>query len=160
MTEACTASRQIKEICLRLLANREYSQQELLEKLSAKGFAYEQVRSILAELASEGYQSDQRYAVSYARQRLQKGYGALRIMHELRQRGITHITLAELEDIAKEVAHSWLTLLTETYHKKYGYSLVMTRLEWAKRFRFLLQRGFSVEQIGTLIKQLALKFKD
>lgn len=147
---------QITEICVRLLSYREHSQQELLQKLAQKGFRAELVQPVLDALALKDWQSDQRYANSYARQRLQKGYGALRVLHELRQRGVTGV---DLDSIVLEVAEDWLALIEQTYLNKYTHEPLITRPEWAKRSRFLLQRGFSVGLINRLFKHLQLKFK-
>lgn len=145
----------IKEICIRLLACREHSQQELLQKLALKGFGADLVQPVLNELALKDWQSDRRYALSYARQRIDKGYGALRVRYELRQRGIAEV---DLEDVIEEVADGWLALLERTYLNKYGHDALISRNEWAKRSRFLLQRGFSGAKINALFKHLQLKF--
>lgn len=146
----------VEEICLRLLTYREHSQQELLQKLALKGFAATVVQPVLDELALKDWQNDHRYAALYATQRLQKGYGALRISYELRQRGITDF---DVNSIVLDVATSWLDVLEDTYHKKYTPAPFISRSEWAKRSRFLLQRGFSAAMINTLFKRLQLKFE-
>ncbi|NOT86136.1 MAG: regulatory protein RecX [Methylococcaceae bacterium] len=139
-----------------MLSYREHSQQELLQKLALKGFSAELIQPVLDALALKDWQSDQRYAECYARQRLQKGYGALRVAYELRQRGIVGL---DLDAIVLEVAYDWQTLLEQTYLKKYVHEPFMSRSEWAKRSRFLLQRGFSADKINALFKHLQIKFK-
>ena len=78
-------STQIKESCLRLLARREHSQKELLNKLLVKGFDKDEILAVIEEFALQGWQSDSRYAESYARHRIQKGYGPISIAYELRK---------------------------------------------------------------------------
>jgi regulatory protein len=156
LDEIKSVAGQITEICLRLLSYREHSRQELLQKLTLKGFAVNLVQPVLDELALKDWQSDQRYANSYAKQRLQKGYGALRIIHELRQRGIAEV---DLDSAVMDVTADWMALLEQTYLKKYTFEPCVSRHEWAKRSRFLLQRGFSAEMIGRLFKHLHLKFE-
>lgn len=156
MDEQQTVAGQITEICVRLLSYREHSQQELLQKLAQKGFSPAQVQPVLDELALKDWQSDLRYANSYARQRLQKGYGALSVRHELRLRGVSEV---DLDSIVLEVAENWLDLIAQTYLSRYTHEPLVTRAEWAKRSRFLLQRGFSVNLINRLFKHLQLKFK-
>ncbi|MEQ1637689.1 MAG: regulatory protein RecX [Methylococcales bacterium] len=156
MDDVKTVTVQIKEICLRLLTYREHSQQELLQKLALKGFTAHLVQPILDELVLSDWQSDTRYAVSYARQRISKGYGALRVAYELRQRGVAAF---DLEDVILEVADGWLDLLERTYLNKYIHEPIISRHEWAKRSRFLLQRGFSAAMISALFKRLQLKFE-
>jgi regulatory protein len=145
-------SSQIKDSCLRLLMRREHSQKELLTKLKAKGFKQEDSLPIIAELAEQGWQSDTRYAESYTRHRLQKGYGALAIAHELKQNGITDF---DIDSVLFNVADDWLSLIKQVYEKKYPDDKKLSLPERAKRTRFLLQRGFN----SRLIQQLFNSFK-
>ena len=48
------------------LARREYGQQELIDKLSGKGFARDIAEQAILTLTSEGLQSDQRFAEASA----------------------------------------------------------------------------------------------
>jgi len=148
-------SKEIKESCLRLLARREHSQKELLNKLLVKGLAKDDILAVVEELALQGWQSDLRYAESYARHRILKGYGPVSVAYELRQNGVDAVNL---EDIVQQVTGSWMELLEQVYTKKYGHDLLMDRIEWAKRSRFLLHRGFSGAMISALFDQLNIKF--
>jgi regulatory protein len=147
-------STKIKEFCLRLLARREHSQKELLNKLLVKGFDKDDVLAVIEELARQGWQSDLRYAESYARHRINKGYGPVFIAYELRKNGVDTV---DFEDIVQRTAGSWLDLLEQIYTKKYGHDLLLDRSEWAKRSRFLMQRGFSGTMIGALFDHLNIK---
>jgi len=141
--------------CLRFLTKREHSRKELLQKLTLKGFPKAKVELVLAELTEKNLQSDARYAESYARSRILKGYGPTFITYELRQNGIDieKTPQFDLEALAESVAGGWLALLQQVYKKKYGddYTIV-NRNEWAKRSRFLLQRGFTNAMITDLLK--------
>ena len=141
----------IKETCLRLLARRDHSRKELLNKLTGKGFDREDVLAVIDELAQQGWQDDQRYAQNYARYRMQKGYGPVRIEYELRQNGIDEI---DLDAVLQESASSWMDLLEQVYNKKYNHKKNLDRNEWAKRSRFLLHRGFTGEMISALLDHL------
>lgn len=148
------ADANIRAECLRLLTGREHSRKELLQRLAAKGYAKERIAPILDELAQESWQSDARYAESYARSRILKGYGPTFIAYELRQNGIDlgNIPSFDLEALAESVAGGWQALLQQVYSKKYGNSPVPNRNEWAKRSRFLQQRGFTHAMIADLLK--------
>jgi regulatory protein len=148
------ADANIRAECLRLLTGREHSRKELLQRLTAKGFAKERIDPILDELAEENWQSDARYAESYARSRILKGYGPVFIAYELRQNGIDlgNILSFDLEALAESVAGGWQALLQQVYSKKYGNGPVPNRNEWAKRSRFLQQRGFTHAMIADLLK--------
>ena len=147
-------STEIKNSCLRLLMRREHSQKELLTKLMAKGFNKDAVLLVVAELAEQGWQSDSRYAESYTRHRLQKGYGALAIGYELKQKGVTAVNL---DNILLAFANSWLEHLEQVYHKKYDHNTRLSRSEWAKRCRFLMQRGFPSTLITALCQHLNIQ---
>jgi regulatory protein len=146
--------KEIKESCLRLLARREHGQKELLNKLLVKGLAKDDILAVIDELAQQGWQSDSRYAESYTRHRIQKGYGPIFIAYELRKNGIDAVNF---EDIMQKMADSWMELLEQVYTKKYGHDLLLDRNEWAKRSRFLMQRGFSGTMISALFDHLNIK---
>ena len=148
-------STEIKEFCLRLLARREHSQKELLNKLLIRGFNKDDILAVIEELALKGWQSDLRYAESYARHRIQQGYGPISITYELRQNGIDEVNL---EDIVQNTAGSWMELLEQVYTKKYSHDTLVERNEWAKRSRFLLHRGFSGAMVNALFEHLNIKF--
>lgn len=155
MIEEPQAAKEIQDVCLRLLARREHSQQELLSKLALRGFDRGDAQPVIDELAKQGWQDDLRYAENYARFRIQKGYGPIRVGYELKQNGIAAF---DLESIVQEEAGSWMTLLEQVYSKKYNHDTALERSEWAKRSRFLLQRGFSGAMISALFDQLGIKF--
>jgi len=143
-----------EELCLRFLSRREHSQQELLEKLAIKGFDRTETQLIVDELAAQGWQSNQRFAESYSRYRIKKGYGPIKIKCELQQRGIED---CDLDEVVMDLADGWGEILEQVYLKKYSDDTRLTNKEWLKRNRFLQQRGFSGEMIKTLFKDLNIK---
>lgn len=145
----------IKAACLRLLAAREHSQKELVTKLLAKGWAKDDILAVIEELAQQGWQCDLRYAESYARSRIHKGYGPLMLAYELRQKGVGDVNL---DDLVRTIAGSWQNLLEQVYSKKFGSDACLDRQEWAKRSRFLLQRGFTGTMVSALFNHLNIKF--
>ena len=148
--------KEIREISLRFLTRREHSRLELLNKLMIRGFSRNLAETVIEELVAQGWLCDRRFAESYARQRIRKGYGPKRVEYELRQAGINNF---DLDEVVSESMGSWLVLMTQVYEKKYGDDAAITRNEWAKRSRFLLQRGFTGTMIGTLFDHLNLKFE-
>ncbi len=149
-------NKEVKASCLRLLARREHSRRELLNKLMTKGYSKENIEQVITELAEQGLQNDHRFMESYARQRIAKGYGPVKIRYELQQKGIDD---CDLKSVVEESVGSWTELLSRIYTRKYQDENSMTRQEWAKRSRFLQQRGFSGEMIMNLFKQLAIGFE-
>lgn len=140
----------IQEACLRYLMRREHSRQELLQKVSAKGFVKQEIAQVIDELIEQGLQSDARFAESYARSRVHKGFGHLRIQAELQQRGVSN---CPFDMAVEDIAGSWQELLEQVYSKKYGNKLILDSQEQLKRSRFLQQRGFPNELVYRLFKQ-------
>ena len=146
---------QIEAICLRLLAMREHSQRELFDKLALRGFARDEVESIISRLAEQDWQNDARYAEAYVRQRIAKGYGPVRIAHELQQRGIRDV---DVQTQAEEQG-GWLQLALGVYLAKYDDAMLLAPNEWLKRSRFLQQRGFNGDTIKGLLLALNIKLQ-
>lgn len=118
-----------------------------------KGFKRANIQPVIDDLAKQNWQSDERFAKCYARYRLQKGFGGVAIRYELSQKGIDVVVNA-LNEAMLTVADDWLDLLINVYCKKYGDIEPITRQDWSKRSRFLLQRGFSSAQITQFTRKL------
>ena len=148
------APKEVRDACLRLLTRREHSQKELLNKLSIKGFDKSELQIAIDVLAEQDWQSDQRFAESYSRYRIKKGYGPIKIAFELQQRGIedTHVDPVELD-----LADSWDEIIDSVYLKKYTDDKKLTHKEWLKRNRFLQQRGFNNDMINQLFKRFNIQ---
>ncbi len=145
---------QIKAICLRLLARREHSQKELEDKLKLRGFDVSDSREIIAEMTQQGWQSNSRFAESYIRQRIGKGYGPVRIAYELQQKGIVDV---DLDPVLEEMGCTWQQVIQQVYEGKFSEDNNLNFKEWTKRSRFLQQRGFPVDLIKSLQKNLNIK---
>jgi len=141
----------IKEACFQYLARREHSQYELLQKVAGKGFSKLDIQQVIDELEVQGLQSDARFAESYARSRVHKGIGPLKIKAELQQRGVGDCCF---EMAVEDIIGSWAALLKQTYLKKYDHQPLQSVQEQLKRSRFLQQRGFPNDMIRQLFKQL------
>lgn len=145
--------------CLQLLARREYSQAELLKKMSVKFPDLGSVAraSVLKRLVSAGYQSDERFANAMVRYGIDRGYGIRRIQQTLKQKGVP-------SDIAGEA----LMLLTDDEAIERGKRWVASRfgrgedgqpdLSFLKNFkekqkctRQLAYRGYSFAQIQRIL---------
>lgn len=149
--------RQIFQISLGLLARREHSQMELRQKLLARfpGHA-KPVESALVKLRQDAYQSDERFAETYVRSRIAKGYGVLRLCQELKMRGISSEITAQVlapydnEEVALGRIH-------QVWQKKFARP-PQDMLEKGRQTRFLLYRGFSQQDVNRLFQHLADSF--
>lgn len=131
-----------KQTALRLLARREHSRAELYLKLKQREFEVDDITVLLDDLAEKQYQSDERFANSYARMRLEKGYGPIRIRQELVEKEVH----ADLIDQALK-GIDWFEAAHLVRQKRFGLASPEGYQEKAKQMRFLQYRGFSSDQI-------------
>ena len=141
----------IRNAIYRLLARREHSEYELVQKLSAKGFAPAVVKTIAEEFTLQNLQSDFRYAESVLRGALSKGHGPQRVSQQLKQNHIAEEVIAE---VLTAVETDWYALAFEVKTRKFG---DLVESDWhknRKQQRFLLGRGFTFEQINYAVTHI------
>ncbi len=143
MTEADESANAdaLREQCIRLLARREHSRRELVRKLAARSFEPSEFNPILDELEAEGLLSDERFAESFVRSRIEAGQGPLKIRADLRERGVSGAIVDQTLDLADD---EWLWHCQRVWERRFGRAPV-DRKDWARQARFLSQRGFSGE---------------
>jgi regulatory protein len=95
-----------------------------------------------------GLLSEERMAQAYVTERVRKGFGPVRIGHELRQRGLSDSLIARHLD---RPTQEWLKLMAAAHDKKYGPARVFGAKERARRARFLEYRGFPTDLIAGFI---------
>lgn len=138
------ARRALEAKLLAALARREYSQAELCHKFGQM-FEQDLVAEVLAEYAQKGWQSDERFAEQFVRAKVERGQGRIKVEYELKQHNIAQALCADLLD-----AVDWRAVADALYQRKYD-AQAMDAKERAKRQRFLLQRGFSFDDINAVI---------
>ncbi|WP_323847281.1 regulatory protein RecX [Microbulbifer magnicolonia] len=135
---------------LELLSRREHSRLELRQKLADK-FPSADFEALFARLQELNYQSDRRFAEVFARSRVQRGQGPLRIRRELQQRGIGNDLIASA---LEQLEADWYTLAAEQMQRKFRtpVSAALPRAqqlkERARRSRYLAYRGFPADAIN------------
>lgn len=134
---------------LELLSRREHSQRELRDKLCGK-FPEADFDALFLRLQELNYQSDRRFAEVFARSRVQRGQGPLRIRRELQQRGVSaHLIESALESLEED----WFQLAAELLQRKFrtpvseALSRELQLKERARRQRYLAYRGFPSDAI-------------
>lgn len=138
---------ELKKTALTLLARREYSLQQLQQRLHSKTEDDQLVQQVISWCLSEQYQSEKRFVDMLIRSRLGKGYGPLYIYQECRQHGVP----AELvEQQLTAEAPDWCAIARQLYEKKYANSEIDSAREKAKRLRYMQQRGFTFEHCSVL----------
>ena len=124
---------------IKMLMRREHSRLELFQKLQIKGFDIDVINNSISKLGQQNYQSDERFAEDFILMRFNQGKGPVRIVSELKMRGINTFDLS---------AFDWFELAKEIRQKKFGNQLSLDYKETAKQKRFLQSRGFNFDQIN------------
>jgi regulatory protein len=129
---------------LALLARRDYSRQELIERLCRRGYSAAEAADAAAELAASRALSDERYAAERVRGRVAQGMGPVRIVVELRAKGVSAEIIAAA--LAPEEG-AWAARAAAARTKRFGMAIPEDRRERARQARFLQARGFRHEDI-------------
>ncbi len=132
------------------LAMREHSVLELQHKLLRKNFPEDIVLSVVSELQQQNLLSNERFAEVYWRQRAEKGFGPVKIRHELQQKGLEDTTIQQ-GLLAAEV--NFEALIQRVYQKKYHNKPCQDLKEKAKRQGFLYRRGFTADAIRSVLDE-------
>jgi regulatory protein len=129
---------------LRLLAAREHSRLELTRKLKARGFTQAELEPVLDGLCRSGALDESRLAERYVAERADKGFGPLRIRAELIEKGLADDLI---EPQLQALDDQWPARLSAAQERRFGGLPPKDRADYARRGRFLEQRGFPAEQI-------------
>ena len=135
---------EIEAKAVELLARREHSRQELYYKLTSRGFPPVLIEPVLDDLAAQNLQSEARFAECYTRNRVERGFGPVRIRMELNERGVDSALVSEALVV---FAAEWDERVLAARHKRFGVHPPDDNAERARQTRFLQQRGFSFDQI-------------
>jgi len=133
---------------LRLLARREHSGQELKHKLRARGYAEADIEQLIEALAERGLVSDRRMVETYVAERIRKGFGPLRIRHELHRRGLADDLI---DGYLESAVQDWWNTMAAVYAKKFGPVPANDRKAHTQQARFLEYRGFPAELIADFL---------
>ena len=141
----------VKARAVSLLAQREYSRQELTDKLTAAQASPEEVEQALAQLEAKGLVNDARVVETLVNRRSGK-LGASRLRQELQAKGVSAELVAETMAGLKGTE---LARAQAVWQKKFG-QLAATSAERNKQARFLASRGFS----GDVVRQVVAGLSD
>ena len=141
----------VKARAVSLLAQREYSRQELTDKLTAAQASPEEVEQALAQLEAKGLVNDARVVETLVNRRSGK-LGASRLRQELQAKGVSAELVAETMTGLKGTE---LARAQAVWQKKFG-QLAATSAERNKQARFLASRGFS----GDVVRQVVAGLSD
>jgi regulatory protein len=132
---------------LKALARREHSRQELQAKLQPHAEDPAEIGPLLDDLEKRGWLSEARFVEQVTTVRRRR-FGAARILHELREKGVSDAALSAAQSQLKE---GEIEAARAVWKKKFG-SLPTTLEERAKQARFLASRGFSSEAVHKVLR--------
>jgi regulatory protein len=128
------------------LAMREHSRHELYTKLMGKEFSENvNLDKILDDLEKSDYLSDKRFTGSFIRYRVSRGQGKIKIINELKQRGVN---AAMIDDAMDKSGVDWFVLASQIRERRFGENIPVDYKEKTKQMRFLQGRGFNSEMIS------------
>ena len=141
---------------------RDHSEQELRRKLAAPVMSKngpealnvtpEEVDKVVEWCIENRYLDDERFVRQFIASRSRKGYGPARVRQELKQKGISRETI---ESAMRECVIDWAQLAKEQAQRKYGEPLPTVFAEKVKIQRFLLYRGYLMEDIQEIWRNFA-----
>lgn len=140
--------RTLRERALACLSRREYSRLELKRKLAPHAGDEHEVETLLDDFAARGWLSEARFTEQIVHARRSK-YGAQRIVHELKEKGVSADAVAAILPELRESELEWARTVRT---KKFG-DLPQDARERAKQMRFLASRGFGAETITMVLRR-------
>ncbi|HEY9544512.1 MAG TPA: regulatory protein RecX [Solimonas sp.] len=145
-----------RERALKLLSRREHSAAELAFKLQRRGAEADIAQAAVAKVQDAGLQSDDRYAEMLVRNRIEQGYGPLRIRGELASAGID-------ESVARAALAAadcdWTARCAELRRRKFR-NQPKGAADWQKQYRYLASHGFTADAIRAAMKSSSTPEED
>jgi regulatory protein len=130
-----------------LLARRDFASGELRARLTARGCDPAVAAAVTVELIESHTLDDARFATNYVAYHANRGQGPVRIAAQLRNLGIA----AELIEEALASGPQWRALAAHERVHKFGSARPQSWAEKARQARFLQYRGFSADDIRSIL---------
>ena len=129
-----------------ILQYKNRSKAALYQRLEEKGISPSDALYAVERLETLGFLDDRTYAQTYARMRIEKGYGKRRIRQELRQKGVE-------ENLVEEVVQALPTDLSkmEGYIRSHLKTEAVDRKALKRVADGLFRRGFGWDEIRSAL---------
>ena len=133
---------------LDLLSRREHSRKELYLKLTKRFESKENINLTLDRLEENNLLSDSRFAEEYVLARRRKGFGPIKITAELQNRGVNEsLIFNEIQRF-----DDWVSLARKSFKKKFPNGPSSDLKELQKQKNFLVNKGFSFNEIESVLE--------
>ncbi|MFI4922541.1 MAG: recombination regulator RecX [Burkholderiales bacterium] len=137
----------LRERALRCLARREHSRLELQHKLAPHAEKSDDVQILLDDFERRGWLSEKRLVEQTLHTRRGR-YGVVRIVRELRGKGVSEEAISETKP---RIMESELKAAQAVWMKKFN-KLPHNAGERGKQIRFMQGRGFDLDVILKLLR--------
>ena len=148
MTIEKPKNKKIVGAALRLLARRDMSRHEFLQKLNQYEYPVDESEQVADWCIQEGFLNEQRFIEAQQR-RLSQRYGARRVAATLKQKGIT---VDDTKIVVETLKETELERAREIWSRKF--SPAIDPKEKAKQIRFLMYRGFGYDTIKKVMDNI------
>ncbi len=129
-----------------MLARREHTRRELTRKLAPFSENAAEIPGLLDDFERRGWLSEERVVEQVLVSRRRR-FGAQRIVHELREKGVSNALLANARE---KLQQSELDTARDLWRRKFKVAPADAR-ERARQMRFLQGRGFGVDVIRKVV---------
>lgn len=138
------------QLALRILARRSYSEQEMRQKLAAKGYTATVIDQVAVSLLERGYLNDLVLCRLVFEQYYRSGkYGLRNIVIKLKQRGLSDQVISEIIE-TYDSALEWQRALI-IVRKRFKVPEVMDKRRIGQ---LLTRRGFSFDTINRVFEEI------
>jgi regulatory protein len=131
---------------------QERTQQEVRDKLYKLGLYSDEVEEILAELITENYVNEERFAKSFARDKFNLNHwGRIKISYELKHKNISSYCIDKaMEEISDEgYEKAIIQLIEQKLRQMSGEEFIIKN----KIIRYLMGKGFESELVRSILDE-------
>jgi regulatory protein len=140
-------------------AYQERSHAEVRQKLYGYGLWKDDVEALMAELITDDYLNEERFAIAYAGGHFRlKHWGRIKIRYELRQKQVSDYNIKRgLESIDEDDYLKLLSSLAKEKWNSFNNSDQTDFIRSVKTQAYLIQKGFEAELVQFTIRTLSLE---
>lgn len=144
-----------KNYVYRILARRMYTNKEIRDKLTERGYLSKIIEDVIATLERYGYLNDSTYAEEWIRSRMRsKPKGKIALRQELAQKGVDKSIIEDALNQEFDESREMDMVLELARRKMKSYRRDEPIAARRKLLNFLLRRGFGYETVKNAIEQV------